>query len=284
MMLVANKVTLTLIPLPGAVFTFQLAFAVVSIYMMKTLCSLRVDDLTWFNIKLMFPYTISFAMSIYANGKSLEHSNVETVIVARSCAPLLISVIEWAVLNRQLPSWKSTGALLSILVAATGYVLADSQMKLVGLQAYTWVGIYLLLIVYNMVYGKSVTSKVTSRAVERTRRKTRTYYTNVMSCPAVVLLGLLNDEVNKAQSNEPSMAGFAALFVSSAIGVGISWSLMCKFLSVLLNVLIWDKHATPLGIFWLCICLIAGMFYEPAALRENAKVASEVDGEPSESA
>ena len=28
------------------------------------------------------------------------------------------------------------------------------------LQAYTWVGIYLLLIVYNMVYGKSVTSKV----------------------------------------------------------------------------------------------------------------------------
>ncbi|CAK9001342.1 unnamed protein product [Durusdinium trenchii] len=160
MMLVANKVTLTLIPLPGAVFTFQLAFAVVSIYMMKTLCSLRVDDLTWFNIKLMFPYTISFAMSIYANGKSLEHSNVETVIVARSCAPLLISVIEWAVLNRQLPSWKSTGALLSILVAATGYVLADSQMKLVGLQAYTWVGIYLLLIVYNMVYGKSVTSKV----------------------------------------------------------------------------------------------------------------------------
>lgn len=43
-------------------------------------------------------------------------------------------MIEWAVLNRQLPSWKSTGALLSILVAATGYVLADSQMKLVGLQ------------------------------------------------------------------------------------------------------------------------------------------------------
>lgn len=297
MMLVANKVTLTLIPLPGAVFTFQLAFAVVSIYMMKTLCSLRVDDLTWFNIKLMFPYTISFAMSIYANGKSLEHSNVETVIVARSCAPLLISVIEWAVLNRQLPSWKSTGALLSILVAATGYVLADSQMKLVGLQAYTWVGIYLLLIVYNMVYGKSVTSKVSFASPVWGL----TYYTNVMSCPAVVLLGLLNDEVNKAQSNEPSMAGFAALFVSSAIGVGISWSgwnctslltattyslvgLMCKFLSVLLNVLIWDKHATPLGIFWLCICLIAGMFYEPAALRENAKVASEVDGEPSESA
>lgn len=297
MMLVANKVTLTLIPLPGAVFTFQLAFAVVSIYMMKTLCSLRVDDLTWFNIKLMFPYTISFAMSIYANGKSLEHSNVETVIVARSCAPLLISVIEWAVLNRQLPSWKSTGALLSILVAATGYVLAVSQMKLVGLQAYTWVGIYLLLIVYNMVYGKSVTSKVSFASPVWGL----TYYTNVMSCPAVVLLGLLNDEVNKAQSNEPSMAGFAALFVSSAIGVGISWSgwnctslltattyslvgLMCKFLSVLLNVLIWDKHATPLGIFWLCICLIAGMFYEPAALRENAKVASEVDGEPSESA
>lgn len=48
----------------------------------------------------MFPYTISFAMSIYANGKSLEHSNVETVIVARSCAPLLISA--WLVEIRTL--------------------------------------------------------------------------------------------------------------------------------------------------------------------------------------
>ena len=63
-----------------------------------------------------------------------------------------------------------------------------------------------------------------------------------------------------------------------------SFSPVSSLLVYISEVLIWDKHATPLGIFWLCICLIAGMFYEPAALRENAKVASEVDGEPSESA
>ena len=38
----------------------------------------------------MFPYTISFAMSIYANGKSLEHSNVED----GDRGPLLCSTLD----------------------------------------------------------------------------------------------------------------------------------------------------------------------------------------------
>jgi GDP-mannose transporter len=42
-----------------------------------------------------------------------------------------------------------------------------------------------------------------------------------------------------------------------------------KFITVLLNVFIWDKHSTPLGLFAVCICLGAGMFYEQAPLRET---------------
>ncbi len=42
-----------------------------------------------------------------------------------------------------------------------------------------------------------------------------------------------------------------------------------KFLTVLLNVAIWDKHSTPTGIFAVCLCLAAGMFYQQAPMREK---------------
>jgi solute carrier family 35 len=45
-----------------------------------------------------------------------------------------------------------------------------------------------------------------------------------------------------------------------------------KFITVLLNVLIWDKHSTPLGIGSVCLCLLAGSFYQQAPKREVVKL------------
>lgn len=44
-----------------------------------------------------------------------------------------------------------------------------------------------------------------------------------------------------------------------------------KFLTVLLNVLLWDKHSSALGIISVCICLVAGMFYQQSPLRDSMK-------------
>ena len=43
---------------------------------------------------------------------------------------------------------------------------------------------------------------------------------------------------------------------------------MNKMLTVTVNVLIWDKHATPAGISALCLCLIGGSLYQQSPLRE----------------
>lgn len=48
-----------------------------------------------------------------------------------------------------------------------------------------------------------------------------------------------------------------------------------KFLTVLLNVIIWDKHSTPLGIIAVCICLAAGLFYQQAPMRTQEKSANQ---------
>lgn len=46
-----------------------------------------------------------------------------------------------------------------------------------------------------------------------------------------------------------------------------------KFLTVLLNVLIWDKHSSTTGLVAVCICLGAGFFYQQAPL-VDAKASS----------
>lgn len=42
-----------------------------------------------------------------------------------------------------------------------------------------------------------------------------------------------------------------------------------KFLTVLLNVVIWDKHSTPLGLVAVCICLASGSLYQQAPRRND---------------
>lgn len=44
-----------------------------------------------------------------------------------------------------------------------------------------------------------------------------------------------------------------------------------KFLTVLLNVILWDKHSSPLGIFAVCVCLLSGTFYQQAPRRDEAR-------------
>lgn len=47
-----------------------------------------------------------------------------------------------------------------------------------------------------------------------------------------------------------------------------------KFLTVLLNVIVWDKHSSPVGVVAVCTCLLAGAFYQQAPRRDEAHHAS----------
>jgi hypothetical protein len=42
---------------------------------------------------------------------------------------------------------------------------------------------------------------------------------------------------------------------------------MNKCLTILLNVMIWDNHAKPGGIFCLFICIVGGIVYQQAPMR-----------------
>jgi drug/metabolite transporter (DMT)-like permease len=76
----------------------------------------------------------------------------------------------------------------------------------------------------------------------------------------------------------------ALLIIGSVVGTGIGYSswwcrglvsatsftligVVNKCLTILLNVLIWDQHATPGGIFALAVCISGGMIYQQAPMR-----------------
>ena len=79
-----------------------------------------------------------------------------------------------------------------------------------------------------------------------------------------------------------------AVFISVALGVGMSYFAwmarellsaasftvvgnLCKVLTILINVTLWDKHASTTGIACLAFCLLAAGFYKQAPLRADNK-------------
>lgn len=53
-----------------------------------------------------------------------------------------------------------------------------------------------------------------------------------------------------------------------------------KFLTLLLNVVVWEKHSTPLGMIAVSVCLLAGTFYQQAPRRASpASVEDNVEKE-----
>jgi len=116
----------------------------------------------------------------------------------------------------------------------------------------------------------------------------RVFYTNLWA--SILLLGLTT-------FLEPQVLlklrwGFKPLFalgVSCAAGVFMSYFAflcraavsatsftvignVCKILTVLINISIWDHHASPLGITCLFVCLSAAAIYQQAPMRKDAEL------------
>ena len=75
-----------------------------------------MDDFEWSKVKPYTVYVLAFVLGCYTNMKALEKSNVETVIVFRTCVPLCVGLLDWMFLGRELPSPRSAAALVMILL------------------------------------------------------------------------------------------------------------------------------------------------------------------------
>lgn len=282
MMLVSNKVAVTSLPLPACLMCFQVTVTIIVVHVLKGAGIFAVDDFTIVRARRWFPYAMSFCLTLYCNTKVLQKSNVETVIVFRACSPLLVSILEYIFLGRQFPAPRSIFSLVFVFLGAAGYVLSDSQFHVDGLWGYNWVFLYLFTVTFEMCFGKFLMSSVHFEAPVWSS----VYYTNVLAWPLFVAIAVFSGEIERVGQLKLRSHHALAMIFSTTGGICISWAgwncrnntsattytlvgVICKLASVALNALIWDKHATPIGILWLNVCLFSSTTYRPAPLRDG---------------
>ena len=165
--LVINKLAVHLLPAPSFVLLAQVTCSWVAVKLAGCIGLIDVDEVEYSKMRDFFPVAFAFLACIFANIKTLQFANVETFIVFRASTPLLIAVVEWAIMGRELPNLRSTIAMLTLVVGAVGYVLTDAHFVVTG---YIWVGIWYIIFCFDQLYIKHG-----AHAARRMSRTSRTY-------------------------------------------------------------------------------------------------------------
>lgn len=277
LMLVVNKVAVWALPAPSIVLLAQLVTSAVSVWIAGQLGWVVVDKLEWAKAVAFLPVAGAFLGAIFTNIKTLQYANVETFIVFRASTPIIVSVCDYVFLGRELPSTKSWLALLGLLAGACLYVLTDKQFHVSG---YYWVCVWYCVFCFDQVYIKHAVD-----SVKMDSNWGRVFYTNLLASLPLLVMG---STAESPAAIEWTQASVAALTVSCALGVGMSYFAFlcrklvsaaaftvigncCKIATVVINLLIWDKHAEPQGLACLVFCLACAYFYQQAPLRKDIK-------------
>ena len=146
-----NKLTLHYLPFPSLVVVVQLIACVVMIYTAEFFNYVVVDKIQWQFVKPYLLYTFFFSTGVYCNMRSLNVSNVETVIVFRALSPCIVAFLDALFLGREWPSQRSWMGLITLVVGAYGYASFDEKFQTQGMSAYYWPLLYTIVIALEMV-------------------------------------------------------------------------------------------------------------------------------------
>lgn len=281
---VINKYAIMQFKFPGILTGLQYATSVLGVWVFGRLGLLYHDPFTWNTSKKFLPAAFVFYLAIFTNTNLLKHANVDTFIVFRSSTPLLVAIADTAFRKQPWPSAPTFVSLLAILGGAIGYVIFDSAFNV---KAYSWAFAYLITITTEMVYIKHI---VTNLGLNTWGFVLYNNLLSLMMSPAFCILNGEFVEVFNAVHEAVSWWNFEAVFsvsLSCVFGLAISFfgfaarkaisataftvtGVVNKFLTVVINVLIWDKHASAMGLFYLILTLIGGVMYQ----RSTSKTAS----------
>jgi len=265
-LLLLNKVVLHLIPSAPLVTSVQCLACVCGILGCQFALGLpKLDTLTPPIVKAYLLYGVLFVGGIYSNMRSLEVSNVDTVIVFRSSVPLLVALGDYVFLGRDAPSPRSLAAMVLILVGCSVYCAVDAEFALKGLAAYFWVLVYVVFMALEMLLGKLITSSLDVTT------GTSVLLTNAVGLFPFLAIGAVTGELQRGlvASHFTPWAVAALLsscLLSAAIGFTSWWcrslvsatsftviGVVNKILTVLLNILVWNKHSSALGTMFLFV-------------------------------
>ncbi|CAH9094551.1 unnamed protein product [Cuscuta epithymum] len=270
---VINKFAITHFNYPGLLTALQYLTSVLGVWGLGKLGLLHHDAFTWETAKKFLPAAFVFFLAIFTNTNLLRHANVDTFIVFRSCTPLLVALADTAFRKQPCPSKFTFLSLVIILGGAIGYVATDSGFTLT---AYSWAFAYLVTITTEMVYIKHMVTNLGLNTWGFV------LYNNLLSLMMVPLFMIITGEYADLYASIGNLFDSVALFavlLSCVFGLLISFfgfaarkaisataftvtGVVNKFLTVTINVAIWDKHASPFGLLCLLFTIAGGVLYQ----------------------
>ncbi|CAL5222546.1 g4924 [Coccomyxa viridis] len=289
MLLILNKVAVTYIPAPSFILFCQLASCALYVKLSAVAGVVDAEPLEWEKSKKFALIVFGFIGTLFSNVTSLRYVPVDTIICFRASCPIVIAVIEFLYLGRELPSFRSWASLLGVFAGVTAYTWQDVNFTVVG---YVWIIIWYTFAVFEMVYVKKVVDTV------KMTTWSRTYYQNTLAILPMLAITAFSGEVQTLMNLKWTTGGIAALVASCVGGLGMSYfsfalravisatsfsviGNVCKVLTILVNLLMWDKHSNALGTVALLGCLGAGSAYQQAPMRSAHKI-EKADKDPRE--
>ncbi|KAB2097887.1 hypothetical protein ES319_A01G201300v1 [Gossypium barbadense] len=234
---IINKWAVMKFPYPGALTALQYLTSAAGVVLCGWFKVLEHDPLDLRTMGQFLPAAIIFYLSLFTNSELLLHANVDTFIVFRSAVPIFVAIGETLYLSQPWPSLKTWISLGTIFGGSVLYVLTDYQFTLT---AYTWAAAYLLLIMGEL---KKIKHEISD---ESDWHSFQVILPVGLSC----LFGLAI-----------SFFGFSCRRAISATGFTVL-GIVNKLLTVVINLVIWDKHSTFVGTVGLLICMLGGVMYQ----------------------
>lgn len=282
-LIVINKLAVHSVQAPVFILMIQLLFAAGTVKGAAVTGFVEAEKLQWSLVRPFLLIIFGFLGTLYANIQVLSYSNVETFITFRSSTPLVLCFFDYLFLGRELPGGRSIFSLVLLVSSCAGYTWFDEGFKL---QAYTWLLIWYAFFTFEACYVKHMCDTV------KMSNWGRVYYTNVLAGIILAVIFPFCEHEHKAIS----AAGLATpqivtLVLSCAVGVGMSHAgylmrsnvsatasvvvgVVCKIGSVMINLLIWDQHASPIQLCFLGLGLAGGCVFRQAPLRGTPPAAS----------
>ncbi|KAG5054406.1 hypothetical protein AAZX31_03G068100 [Glycine max] len=280
---IINKWAVMKFPFPGALTAMQYATCTAAVVLCGRLKLLEHDPLDLKTMWRFLPAAILFYLSLFSNSELLLHANVDTFIVFRSVVPLFVAVGETLFLHQPWPLTKTWASLATIFAGSVLYVITDYQFSFM---AYTWALAYLVSMTIDFVYIKHVIMTIGLNTWGLV------LYNNLEALLLFPLELLIMGELEKMKreikhdSDWHSFQVILPVLLSCLLGLSISFfgfscrraisatgftvlGVVNKLLTVVINLVIWEKHSTWVGTVGLLICMLGGVMYQQSTSKPN---------------
>ncbi|CAA7042527.1 unnamed protein product [Microthlaspi erraticum] len=290
---IINKWAIMKFPYPGALTAMQYFTSAAGVLLCAQTKLIEHDPLNLATMWRFLPAAMIFYLSLFTNSELLLHANVDTFIVFRSAVPIFVAIGETIFLHQPWPSMKTWGSLATIFGGSLLYVFTDYQFTIA---AYSWALAYLVSMTIDFVYIKHVVMTIGLNTWGLV------LYNNLEALLLFPLELLIMGELKKIKheiTDETDWYSFQVLLpvgLSCLFGLAISFfgfscrraisatgftvlGIVNKLLTVVINLIVWDKHSTFVGTLGLLICMFGGVMYQQSTVKKPQEEKPEEEDE-----